>query len=60
MPSQLIITAQKGCCYEIKDKQLLKQLGSQLTLNSLYAFNVHEKDGVCFRVVRNDKQSNLY
>ena len=39
------------CCsksYEIKDKYLLKQLGNHLTLNNLYAFNVHKKDHVRF------------
>ena len=33
----------KSCCYEIKDKLLLKLLGNYSTLNNLYAFNVHIK-----------------
>ena len=46
-----------SCCYEIKDKKLLKQLGNHLTLNNLYAFNVL-KD-VCFRVGHNYSSNNF-
>ena len=29
---------------------MLKQLGNHLTLNNLYAFNVHKKDDVCLEL----------
>ena len=53
VPYELITAAQKGCCYKIKDNQLLRQSGIDLTLTNLHAFNVYKKDGACFRVVYN-------
>ena len=45
------LSSQKGCYYAIKNKYLLKQLGNHLTLNNIYAFNMHKKKVFVFELL---------
>ena len=48
--NELIAAAQKGRKKEIKDNQLLKQSGIDLTLTNFHAFNVYKKMVLVFEL----------